>query len=330
MTGFTGIRWDARPAEQLSRDLSRGAGAKPLFEAGMSWAAIASALHELDREFAGVRKLMAEGWRGKGDAAMAQSLDKLSTWVSETADMAAHNATAAERQAVAHTVAMAAMPDAEVISALGQLEDALKAVAAPPHSLIAGGLAKLDEQAHGMKAQAARVMESYELATTPVATSWDSVPVPTHLVHRASLTAEKDKAAAKIAQQQALMGQGAMLAQIAAMSATPLGAYRSDEYVTQTRRDLARIDAAARADGEVVVQAANSGADGVVVDGQSAAQSQFVPATPMSAAAASAPGHQGQAPLPVTTNYASVQEAASAGSQVASPSVIGVPDGEGT
>ncbi|MBT0568576.1 PPE domain-containing protein [Williamsia sp. CHRR-6] len=321
MTGFTGVRWEARQAEQLSRDLSRGAGPKPLFEAGMSWGAMALSLSELADDFRHVRKLLHEGYQGEGSADMLTTVKKLEKWVADTADQAMRNAVAAEHQAVALTVALAAMPDADTIKTLANLETAMKAVAAPPGSLIAGGIAKLDEQATGMKAQAARVMASYEHATTPVSKPWEPAKVPEKLVNRAQLAQARSDAEQKAQVQatlEAFAGQQALMAEISAFGGTKLGAYTSEGYAGQTRRTEMRVDTVV--DGENVVV---KGGDVVKADAVSQ-QAQFVPAAPMSAAA----GSNHSSALPVTTNVAQVQEVMNSGSQVASPQVIGVPEKE--
>ncbi|MGZ8178595.1 PPE domain-containing protein [Williamsia sp. SKLECPSW1] len=325
MVGFTGVRWDARPAEKLSRDLSMGAGAKPMFEAGMSWAAIGVALRETASEFERLKKSILEGWKGRGDAGMIAAVEKLEKWVGETADMALRNAAAAERQAVAHTVAVAAMPDADAIAALGHLEDALKQVAAPPKSLMAGGLAELDHQATSMKAQAARVMESYEQATTPVSRPWDPVAAPAHLVDRSASDTVRSEAEARIAAQQAvgLSSEQAMLAAVAALRGTALGSYASDEYVSQTRRAELRADGMTA---EEVVAVDGRASTAVPADAVSQ-HPHVLPAAPMGASASAGQPEHGAAA--VATHYEDGREIVESGSQTAAPSVLGVSDAEG-
>ncbi len=315
MVGFTGVRWETRQAERLSRDLSAGAGPKPLFEAGLAWAAIASSLKDLDTEITQLRKSVVEGWSGSAAPGVLTALEKLTTWVTRTSEMARENAQAAERQAIAHTVAVAAMPDAGVIAGVAQLEAALKLVVAPPSALITGGIAKLDEQAMGMKAQASRVMESYEHATTPVSKPAHPPEAPKDLVdHRGAAEARAAAEARLAASNSAAIAaaQGAMLA-VAAMSG-PRGRLRaSDEFVSQTKRADIRVDTAS---GEEVVVAV----DGTTVAPAGPAGAPFVPS------AGIAQGSNSDAAQVVATNYDSVQEVVPSGTTSAAPSVIGVTD----
>lgn len=314
MIGFTGVRWETRQAERLSRDLSAGAGPKPMFEAGLAWASIAGTLRELDADVVSLRKSVLEGWSGSAVAGALAAIDALGAWVRDTADMASRSAEAIERQAVAHTVAVAAMPDAAVIAAVAQIEAAIKVVAAPPSALISGGLAKLDEQAVGMKAQASRVMESYEHATTPVSKPMHVPAAPTNLAKRHLAAQTREAAEAKLAAQNGAAmaaAQGAMLA-VAAMN-RPSGTVRaSDQYVSQTNRAEMRVETATT--------------DEVV-----AVERTSVTAAPAGAPMVSGAGiaHSGSSdgsasPVVAATNYDSVQDVVPAPSTDAAPPVIGV------
>lgn len=315
MNGFTGVRWETRQAERLSRDLSAGAGPKPLFEAGLAWASIASSLKDLDAEITQLRKSVVEGWSGSAAPGVLTALESLKTWVAQTSEMARANAEAAERQAIAHTVAVAAMPDAAVIAGVAQLESALKMVVAPPSALMSGGIARLDEQAVGMKAQASRVMESYEQATTPVSKPAHPPEAPKHLVDHTRAAEARAAAEAKLAASNGAAmaaAQGAMLA-VAAMSG-PRGQLRaSDEFVSQTKRAELRVDTVS---GEEVVV----GVDGTTVAPTAPAGAPFVPA------AGIAQGSNSDATVVAATNYDSVQEVVPTGTTSAAPSVIGVTD----
>ncbi len=133
------MRWEVRPAEELSRQLSAGAGERPMFEAAMAWGSIAATLQELQQEFAAVRKIVDEGWTGSTPGGVLAAVDKLGAWAQAVADDARANAKAAERQAIAHTVAVAAMPDARVIARRRSDGGRAQAVTAPPSALIAVG-----------------------------------------------------------------------------------------------------------------------------------------------------------------------------------------------
>ena len=315
MIGFTGVRWETRQAERLSRDLSAGAGPKPLFEAGLAWASIASSLKDLDAEITQLRKSVVEGWSGSAAPGVLSALESLKSWVTQMSEMARENAQAAERQAIAHTVAVTAMPDSAVIAGVAQLEAALKLVVAPPSALMSGGIARLDEQAMGMKAQASRVMESYEQATTPVSKPAHPPQAPKNLVdHRKAAEARAAAEAKLAASNGAAMAaaQGAMMA-VAAMSG-PRGRLRaSDEFVSQTKRADIRVAAAA---GEEVVVSA----DGTTVTSSGPAGTPFVPA------AGIAQSSNSDATAAAAANYDSVQEVVPSGTTSAAPPVIGVAD----
>ncbi|MGU3292777.1 PPE domain-containing protein [Williamsia sp. M5A3_1d] len=318
MIGFTGVRWETRQAERLSRDLSAGAGPKPLFEAGLAWSAVATSLSELEKEIVHLRKSVVEGWSGDSLAGVLAALDSLHAWVRDTGDMATRTAQAAERQAIAHTVAVAAMPDAAVIEGVAQIEAAIKMVAAPPSALISGSLARLDDQAVSMKAQASRVMESYEQATTPVSKPTVPPHAPSNAAKQHLARQSREEAEAKLA---AANGSALMAAQAAMLGAMtrPTGTLRaSDQYVTQTRRAQTVV--------EVTAAQEAATAERTTVASTAAGSTPFVPA-----AGASASGSQGtSSPVVASTNYDSVQDVVPATSATAAPSVIGEAEREGS
>jgi PPE-repeat protein len=320
VVGFTGVRWEVRPAEELSRQLTDGAGERPMFEATLAWSAVSAALQELHKEFLAVRKVVDEGWVGTTRDGALAAVDKLGAWVLAMSDDARANAKAAERQAIAHTVAVASMPDARVIAAVGQMEAALKAVVAPPSALIAGGIAKLDEQAMGMKAQASRVMEEYEQATTPVAKPWEPARVPGGLVDAPGAAAQRESAGTQAdAPDMAAVGaaQAALMA-ISGRNGTSLGSRASNEYMTQTARS---VDRGAQAIGE----------EEVTVVGQNAETSTAAHSPVVAPVAPAATASQSAVPSAhvATANYDSVQDAVDDGHVAAAPSVLGVAEREG-
>lgn len=319
MQGFTGIVWEAREPERLARDLHHGPGPKPLFEAGMSWAQIAGVLTDLHHELAVVIRNLSDSWRGKGDNEMISALTKVSSWLTETADMAKDNAVAAERQAVANAVARTAMPDPAEITALNKLEESLHHLAFPAGSALAGGMAKVESSMRQTTAQAARVMESYETATTPVSHPWEPVSAPEKLVHSHIARQEKaktDRAALPGEQAAAdVPGTQALMAGLAAMMASPMGMV--EERVLTARQSTLRLQTATTG---VSQPAAVAEVDEVVQTTQAV---PLVPPAPV--ASVSNQAHSVASDLHLATRAETTQVVSDGESRVA-PAVLGAPD----
>ncbi|WP_433709527.1 PPE domain-containing protein [Nocardia sp. CA-084685] len=190
--GFTGRIWEATPADQLVRDLVTGPGALPMADAGMAFGQLSAVLAEAAVEYHAILGELGSAWRSADSDAGVQQLAALRNWMVEAAEAAATNAARAEAQAIAYTMAAAAMPG-EAEQALWQALKDMTAQGIPLGGPLVGAAASIEDQAHAAKARAAQVMQDYEAATEPVAQPWTPPPAPV-LTSEAALVAEKQDA----------------------------------------------------------------------------------------------------------------------------------------
>ncbi|WP_338855576.1 PPE domain-containing protein [Gordonia hongkongensis] len=196
MIGFTGVNWDTRPTEQLAADLGAGPGPAPLAEAGLAWAALAAEVGEAGVEYAAVLARLGAHWQSAHTSAAFEKLTRLAPWFAEVATEAAENATRAEAQAAAITVARLNMPDLAEVDVVEKLHEiATTATAVAP--IIAGAAAQAERAVAHQRMRAARVMQTYENATEPVAAPWESAKPAPGLVSGDALAAERGAAAAR-------------------------------------------------------------------------------------------------------------------------------------
>lgn len=194
MIGFTGVNWDARPTEQLAADLGAGPGPAPLAEAGMAWAALATEVGEAGVEFAAVLARLGVHWQSAQSSAAFEKLTRLAPWFADVAAAAVENAARAESQAAAITVARLNMPDLAEVDVVEKLHEiATTATAVAP--IIAGAAAQAERAVAHQRMRAARVMQTYESATEPVAAPWESAQPAPVLVSGEPLAAEQAAAA---------------------------------------------------------------------------------------------------------------------------------------
>ncbi|MBD0860864.1 PPE domain-containing protein [Gordonia sp. zg691] len=194
MIGFTGINWDARTSEQLAADLGTGPGPAPLVEAGMAWASLAVELGEAGVDFAAVITRLGVHWQSAHTSAAFEKLTRLAPWFAEASTEAAHNAARAQAQAAAVTVARMNMPDLAEVDIVEKLHEiATTATAVAP--IIAGAAAQAERAVQQQRMRAARVMQTYEQATEPVAKPWLSGRAAPDLVSGEPLAVEKAAAA---------------------------------------------------------------------------------------------------------------------------------------
>ncbi|MEU4342648.1 PPE domain-containing protein [Nocardia sp. NPDC023852] len=190
VAGFTGVIWEARPTEQLSRDLTTGRGAIPMAEAGAAWAELAvsfgAAVVEYDQIIAKIR----ESWRSAESSAAIDRIARLRDWLVDAAAAAGHNASRASGQAVAYEVARLAMPHVTEIAALEVAKRGIEQAGAALGAPLVAAAAQVDTEQNLAKANAARVMQSYESATTPLATPWHQQHPPV-IASSAALDAER-------------------------------------------------------------------------------------------------------------------------------------------
>ncbi|GAB11909.1 hypothetical protein GOARA_091_00270 [Gordonia araii NBRC 100433] len=194
--GFTGVVWESRPTEKLATDLVSGAGPAPLAEAGLAWANLAEEVAAIGVEYAKVLANLGVHWESLTFNHAFEKLMQLAPWFADTAAKLTDTAVKAETQAAANTVALATMPSLPEVAITEEMAALLAQagvmLGAP---MVASGTAN-DKVKHEMAQRAARVMQSYEQATQPVAAAW-SIGKPPQIVSADALNAERAAAAAK-------------------------------------------------------------------------------------------------------------------------------------
>ncbi|MBF6327522.1 PPE domain-containing protein [Nocardia transvalensis] len=193
--GFTGVVWEARPTEQLARDLTTGPGAVPMAEAAAAWTQLAASFGAAVIEYDRIINTVREAWRSEGSEMVLERITKLREWLMDAATAAGRNAAHAGGQATAHEVARMAMPHVAEIAALEAAKQAIEQVGAGLGAPLVGAAAQVDAQQDLAKAGAARVMRSYESAAAPLATPWEQQPPPV-IASAAALEAEQVSATA--------------------------------------------------------------------------------------------------------------------------------------
>lgn len=191
--GFTGVVWPARPTEELSRALTTGPGAAPMADAGAAWTRLAAsfgaAVIEYDRIMAEIR----ESWRSPETEPVLARIATLRDWLVDAAASAAENATRAGNQAVAYEVARLAMPHLAEITALEEAKRDVEQAGAALGAPLVAAAAEIAGEQDIARTNAARVMQSYESATTPLADPWPQ-PRPPVIASAAALEAEQGAA----------------------------------------------------------------------------------------------------------------------------------------
>ncbi|MCU1643410.1 MAG: hypothetical protein JWN03_3685 [Nocardia sp.] len=176
--GFTGTVWEARPPEQLARDLVTGAGAVPAAEAGLAWARLSAGFGAAAIEYERILEILDSAWESKNSKPFIERIRALRDWLASLAADAASNAAQAEAHAAAYEIAKLAMPDASDVEKIKQLKELLEQLGAAVGAPMLAKLAQTDTAADDAKAIAARVMRTYEGATESLATPWDQQAPP--------------------------------------------------------------------------------------------------------------------------------------------------------
>ncbi|ONM50534.1 PPE domain-containing protein [Nocardia donostiensis] len=192
--GFTGVVWPARPTEQLSRDLTTGPGAAPMAEASVAWTHLAAAFGAAVAEYEHIVATLRESWRSPESEPALERITQLRDWLVEAAAAAGQNAVRAGNQAAAYEVARLAMPHIAEIAALEELKQGIEQAGAALGSPLVAAAAEIEGEQDIAKASAARVMQSYESATTPLADPWQHKQPP---VIATSAALEAEQAAAE-------------------------------------------------------------------------------------------------------------------------------------
>lgn len=313
MAGFTGEVWQRIPAEQLARELMTGVGPTALFESGVSWMSISAELSDLAGEVAQLSKHLGDSWQGDGGDSMTAAVRKLLTWLTETAEMAGRNAKAAETQALATTIARTTMPQADEVAQLTDLHNSMSTLSFPAGSVLGGGMAFVETSLHLVKAQAARVMETYEQATTPVAAAWAPVEAPVNLVKTVARVKKPDATSLAVGDSGGGLAP-AMLAAIAALNSPFSRSGQTSEYIARNYTTSASKITA-------------------TVEEAAIEQVHTAPAPmmgPVAATPTSAPSTHLANSLNLTTTAEGENVVAPEGTQAAAPSVFGATEGVAT
>ncbi|WP_282776048.1 PPE domain-containing protein [Nocardia sp. CC201C] len=176
--GFTGTVWEARPPEQLARDLVTGAGAVPAAEAGLAWARLGASFAAAAVEYDRILTTLGTAWESSNSGPAIERFRLLRDWLTSSAAAAAGNATQAESHAVAYEIARLAMPDAQETEALRDLQKLMEQVGTALGAPMLAKISQVEGDADAAKAVAARVMRTYEAATETLATPWEHEAPP--------------------------------------------------------------------------------------------------------------------------------------------------------
>ncbi|MGI5218903.1 PPE domain-containing protein [Nocardia sp. CA-290969] len=213
--GFTGVIWAARPAEKLAHDLTTGPGARPMTDAAAAWSRLAAEFGAAVLEYDRIMARMREAWRSTESGPAIDRFTTLRHWLVDAAAAAGRNAALAGGQAVAYEVAGLAMPHTADIAALTATIRSLEQVGAALGAPLVATVADTDAEQHLAKANAARVMHSYESASATLAEPWQQAQPP-EIVSSTAWAAERSSAAPPVS--------GTTLPVSAALSAATMGA----------------------------------------------------------------------------------------------------------
>ncbi|WP_378737231.1 PPE domain-containing protein [Nocardia brasiliensis] len=191
--GFTGVVWEAREPDRLTRELSTGPGAIPMAEAGATWAKLAAAFGAAVIEYDQIVASLHGAWESGTSRPVLDRISVLRDWLTDAARAAGENAVHAEKQAAAYQLAQLTMPNALDVAAIQQAQRALEAVSGSLGAPIKAVAAQTDTETDLAKAAASRVMRTYEAATEPLAAPWQHELPPT-VASGAALEAEQASA----------------------------------------------------------------------------------------------------------------------------------------
>ncbi|MTE11573.1 PPE domain-containing protein [Nocardia aurantiaca] len=176
--GFTETVWESLPPEQLARDLVTGAGAVPAAEAGLAWTRLSAGFAAAAVEYERILVILDSAWESKNSGPFIERIKALRDWLGASASAAAGNAAQAESHAAAYELAKLAMPDVDEVEKLKDLQQLMQQLGLAGGLPLLGGLATTETDAEKAKAEAARVMRTYEAATESLAKPWEHEAPP--------------------------------------------------------------------------------------------------------------------------------------------------------
>lgn len=237
--GFTNVAWESRSTEQLARDLTEGPGPTPAGQAGASWVRVANELAAVSEDYQMLADQLTGGFESGSADAVVRRIQDFGDWLRAMSLSAAGNGQRAEEAAVAHSVAILAMPTVSEVVEAQTTRDVMASLAAYNGAILNGRFAEFDEAADADQTSAAAVMQQYEDACSGLAEQWDQPPPPdvsngaARAAERETQTASGDEA-----------GHGGGGSSGAAVPPAPLGAFRVAEVKSGGEARHASVSAA--------------------------------------------------------------------------------------
>jgi hypothetical protein len=176
--GFTNVAWESRSTEQLARDLTEGPGPTPAGQAGAGWVRVANELAAVAEDYQKLADQLTGAFTSGGADAVVRRLHEFGDWLRAMSLSAAGNGQRAEGAAVAHSVAILAMPTVSEAVELQTTRDVMASLAAYNGAILNGRFAEFDEAADADQADAAAVMQTYEDSCSELAEPWNQPPPP--------------------------------------------------------------------------------------------------------------------------------------------------------
>ena len=236
--GFTNVAWESRSTEQLARDLTEGPGPTPAGQAGASWVRVANELAAVAEDYQKLADQVSGAFESGSADAVVRRIQDFGEWLRAMSLSAAGNGQRAEQAAVAHSVAILAMPTVSEAVEAQTARDVMASLAAYNGAVINGRFAEFDEAADADQANAAAVMQQYEDACADLAEPWDQPPPPDVSNGSARAAELEAQAAAEDA------GGGAVGGGAPAVPPPPLGAFKAAQVKASGEVKVASAGAA--------------------------------------------------------------------------------------
>jgi len=159
--GFTNVAWESRSTEQLARDLTEGPGPTPAGQAGASWIRVADELAAVSEDYQKLADQLTGAFESGSADAVVRRIHDFGDWLRAMSLSAAGNGQRAEEAAVAHGVAILAMPTVSEVVEAQTARDVMASLAAYNGAILNGRFAEFDEAADADQTNAAAVMQQY-------------------------------------------------------------------------------------------------------------------------------------------------------------------------
>ncbi|MFI5719066.1 PPE domain-containing protein [Nocardia sp. NPDC051750] len=176
--GFTGVVWEARPAEKLAHDLATGNGTVPMAETVAAWTRLGAQFGTAALDYDRIVTELRAAWHSGNSVIPLERLMVVRDWLLDAAGAAAANATRVAEHIATYELAKTAMPHPEEIAALVAAQQMIAQVSAVLGAPLIGAADNTELQQDAAKSSAARVMRTYEMASEPLSTPWQQEPPP--------------------------------------------------------------------------------------------------------------------------------------------------------